>query len=329
MADPDIRTGVWSKLAGAASVVLLSLVAMQGCAADAVERPYDPPAGSHWIIESETRTEDNRPEGARASKINSRAELTIEARTPDGFRITYVNRGAAMEGNDPMLPMMRSAMKALQDIPLRAVTDRTGKPLRVENLDEAKAAIRNMVDSLTEPFKDKPQVAAVITQMVRALIEVGPDQAAEAYIDDVPLLAKAQSTGMKLHDIRRSSRAVDNPLGTAGTLKSSDLFELTEADSATGKRVFVNTTTYDMASMKDLMQSMSKKLMAAAGSNVKPAEIDSLVKSMVLALDDRTVFEVEDGMTRKVAEKSVTTARAMGHNLQKTEDKVITVTRAP
>ena len=89
-------------------------------------------------------------------------------------------------------------MKALQNVPLRATTDRTGKPVRVDNLDEAKAAMRNMVGSLTEPFKDKPQVAAVVTQMMRGLIEVGPDQAAEAYIDDVPLLAKAQNTGMKL-----------------------------------------------------------------------------------------------------------------------------------
>ena len=101
------------------------------------------------------------------------------------------------------------------------------------------------------------------------------------------------------------------------------------ADAATGKRVFVNTTSYDPASLKDFMQSITKKLMAAAGNSVKPEQIDSLVKSMVLTLDDRAVFEVEDGMTRKITEKSVTTARAMGHNLQKTEEKTITVTRAP
>ena len=77
------------------------------------------------------------------------------------------------------------------------------------------------------------------------------------------------------------------------------------------------------------MQSMTKKLMAAAGGNVKAAEIDSLVKQVVLTLDDRAVFEVEDGMTRKVTGKTITTARAMGHNLQKTEEKIVTVTRAP
>jgi hypothetical protein len=34
-------------------------------------------------------------------------------------------------------------------------------------------------------------------------------------------------------------------------------------------------------------------------------------------------------MTRKITDKSVTTARALGHTLQKTEIKTITLTRAP
>jgi hypothetical protein len=298
-------------------------------AADAVERPYNPPVGSKWIIESETRSADTRPDGPRSSVTKIRAELTIDARTPDGFRVSYVNRGASIEGNDPTAPMLRSAMKALENVPIHATTDLAGKPVRVDNLDEAKAALRNMVDSLTAPFQDKPQVVAVLKQMVNGLIEVDADQAAGAYVEEMPTLAKAQNTGMKPGEVRRSSRVADNPLGGAGTLKSSEAFELTEADGATGKRVYVSTTSYDMASMKDFMQSVSKKLMAAAGSSVKPEQIDSLVKSMVLTLDERAVFEVEDGMTRKITGKSLTTVRAMGHNLQKTEDKTLTITRAP
>ena len=113
MKYPDFRTGTRSIRRGAAIIALLSLAATTARAAEAAERPYDPPIGSRWVIASETRTEDNRPEGPRSSQISIRAELTIEAKTPDGFRITYVNRGATLEGNDPMLPMMRSAMKAL------------------------------------------------------------------------------------------------------------------------------------------------------------------------------------------------------------------------
>jgi hypothetical protein len=307
---------------------LLSLCAAQGCVADAVERPYDPPVGSKWIIESEIQSDDTRPDGPRSSLTKIHAEMTVDARTPDGFRITYVNRGASIEGNDPTAPMLRSAMKALENVPIHATTDSAGKPVRVDNLDEAKAALRNMVDSLTAPFQDKPQVVAVLKQMVNGLIEVDADHAAEAYIEELPAFARGQNTGMKRGDVKRTSRAVDNPLGGVGVLKSSSRFELTEADAATGRRVFVNTTSYDAESMKDFMQSVSKKLMAAAGSSIKPEQIDSMVKQMVLTLDEREVFEVEDGMTRKITDKSVTTVRAMGHNLQKIETRTVTVTRA-
>src|ERR1700704_216828 len=92
-------------------------------AADAVERSYNPPVGSKWIIESETRSADTRPDGPRSSVTKIRAELTIDARTPDGFRVSYVNRGASIEGNDPTAPMLRSAMKALENVPIHATTD--------------------------------------------------------------------------------------------------------------------------------------------------------------------------------------------------------------
>ena len=311
------------------TAALISLGAAQGCVADTVERPYNPPVGSRWIIETETNSSDTRPDGPRTSLIKMRSEMTIDEKTSNGFRISFVNRGATVEGNDPMTALMRSAVKALENVPIRATTDLAGKPVRVDNLDEAKAAMRSMVGTLTAPFEDKPQVVAILKQMVNGLIEVDADKAATSYMEELPLFAKAQNTGMKLHEIRRSSRVVDNPLGGSGALKSSDAFELTEADGATGKRVFVSTTSYDAASMKEFMQSVSKKLMAAGGGGIKPEQIDSLVKSMVLTLDERAVLEVEDGMTRKITEKSVTTARAMGHNLQKTEDKTITVTRAP
>jgi hypothetical protein len=80
--------------------------------------------------------------------------------------------------------------------------------------------------------------------------------------------------------------------------------------------------------MKQFLQSLTRKLMAAAGDSVKPDQIDSILKQMVLSLDERTVFDVEDGMTRKITEKSVTAARALGHSMQNTESRTITVTPA-
>jgi hypothetical protein len=312
----------------AAVALLTSLCAAQSFAADAPEQPYNPPVGSRWIIESETSADQVRPDGPRTSQIKTRAELTIDEKTADGFRVSYINRGATAEGNDPSLPLLRSAVKALENVTIRATTDASGKPLRVDNLDEAKAAMRAMREGLLEPFKDKPQLVAVLNQMMNGLIEVDASQAASAYVEELPMLAKAQATGMKPGEVRFSSTSAANPLG-GGALKSNAAFEMTGADATTGKLTFVNTTSYDAESIKDFLQSFAKKLLAAAGDGVKPEQIDNLINSMKLSLDERAVFEVEGGMTRKINERSVTTASAMGHTLSKTETRTVTVTPAP
>ncbi|MBR0830888.1 hypothetical protein JQ596_35825 [Bradyrhizobium manausense] len=307
----------------------LSLQAACAPAADTTERPFNPPVGSRWVIETETRTDEMRAEGgARNSLIRTRAELSIDEKVADGFRITYVRRGTTAEGNDPTLPMVRSAAKALDDVPIKATTDRQGKPVRVDNLDEARAALRAMAGRITEPFKDKPQLVTTLNQIMAGLIEADAVKAAANYLEELPQLAKAQSTGMKLHEVRRTSDAVDNPLG-GGAMKSNSSFELTAADSASGKRSYVNTTAYDPASLKELMQSLTRKLMVAAGNSVTPQEIDGIVKQMVLSLDARAEFSVEDGMTRKIADTTVTKASALGRSMQKTENRTIVVTAAP
>jgi hypothetical protein len=318
--------------AGACAVAVAALLLLhtaQAPAAETLERPYNPPVGSRWIIETEINTDDVKPDGPQNSLIKTQAELTIEEKTPEGFRITYTIRGASAEGNSKMVPLVRASVKAMENVAFRATTDRAGKPVRIDNLDEAKAAMRNMVGTLTAQFQDKPQVVALLNQMVARLIEVDTGEAAAAYIDDVPALALAQNTGMNLGEIRRSSMSVDNPLGGGAAMKSNMAFELTEVDAATGNRKFVNTTSYDPAAMKDFMQSVTKKMLAASGDSTKPEQIDSLVKSMQLSQDERAVFEVEDGMTRKITERSVMIVRAMGHNLSKTETRTMTVTRAP
>jgi hypothetical protein len=313
----------------AAVALLMQLCAAQSFAAESPERPYNPPVGSRWIIESETSAEQVRPDGPRTSLIKIRAELTIDEKTADGFRVSYVNRGATAEGNDPSLPLLRSTIKALENVTIRATTDASGKPIRIDNLDEAKAAMRAMNEELLEPFKDKPQLVAMFNQMMSHKIEVDAGQAASSYVEELSLLAKAQGTGMNLGDVRRSSKTLDNPLGGGG-LKSNTAVEMTSADAATGKLTFVNSTSYDAESMKDFMQSFAKKLLVpAAGSNAKPEQVETLINSIKLSLDQREVFEVEDGMTRKISEKSVTTSGAVGHTLSKTETRTITVTPAP
>ena len=297
-------------------------------AADVVELPYNPPVGSHWVIDTETSTDDQRPGGPRTSDIKTHAEMTVDAKTADGFRISYVSRGATFEGNAPMLPIMRQAFKALENVTIHATTDLSGKPIRVDNLDEAKSAMRALLDTMLAPFKDKPQVAAVMNQMMSRMIDVDATEAATVYLEELPALARAQGTGMKPGDVRHSTDSAANPLG-GGALKSNSAFELTEADAATGKRVYVRTTAYDDASLKEMTQSVSRKLLAASGDASNAEQIEKLLKSMALSLDERTTFEVEGGMTRKVSERTLTMASAMGHQLSKTENKTITVSPTP
>ncbi|CAN7160404.1 hypothetical protein LJR030_000129 [Rhizobium sp. LjRoot30] len=261
-------------------------------------------------------------------KIVSRAELTIDEKTPDGFRITYIRRGTTGEGDDSRLPLIRSATQALDNIPVRATTDLSGKPVRVDNLEEAKAALLAAADRITAPFKDKPETVAVLNQIMSGFIFADPASAAQSYLDDLPQLAMAQNTGMALGETRHSSDTTTSPLG-GGTLKTSSTFQFLEADPDRGRRIFTNTTVYDPDSVNAIVRSLTARVMANTSDKATPAQIESIVRQMEVSLDERVMYEVEDGMTRQITEKSVTVVRAMGRGLDKTQIRIITVTRAP
>jgi hypothetical protein len=85
-------------------ILALALAATLACiaavrAADWVERPYDPPAGSHWIIQSEDVTEADTNGQHVQSSLTTTAELIFEQKTAEGFRVTYIMRSAAYDGD--------------------------------------------------------------------------------------------------------------------------------------------------------------------------------------------------------------------------------------
>jgi hypothetical protein len=312
-------------LARAAAVGLV-LAALGAARAHAGEPVYDPPAGSRWVIESEIRAEEIRPEGSTTSLVRTRAELTVEQKTPDGFRISWVQRGATVEGNARNVPLRRAYAGVLENVVIRATTDSSGKPLRIDNLDEARAAMRRSADGLAAQFAERPAARALFDQLMSELIEVDAGSAASVYVDALALLAVSQNTGMKPGEFRWTSKPAENPLG-GDALISNERFELTKAGAT--RITFVSVTSIDAASMSDFMQSFAKGLLAASGDSVTPQRVDLLVKSMVFSFDKRAEFEVEDGMTRKVSEKSTTVFHGMEQNLTQTEARTIAVTRAP
>jgi hypothetical protein len=308
------------------ALALLVVATLGAARAHAGEPVYDPPAGSRWIIESEIRDEETRPEGSTTSLVRTRTELTVEEKTPDGFRISWVQRGATVEGNARGVSLRRAYAGVLENVVIRASTDSAGKPLRIDNLDEARAAMRHSADGLATQFADRPAPRALFDQLMSELTEVDSAGAASAYVGALAVLAVAQNTGMKPGEFRWTSKPAENPLG-GDALNSNERFERVDADSS--HLTFVKVTSIDAASMSDFMHSFARGLLAASGDSVTPQRVDLLVKSMVFSFDKRAEFEVEDGMTRKVSEKSTTVFRGMEQNLIQTEERTIAMTRAP
>lgn len=311
---------------GALAIVVAAVAMFDAAAAFAAEPVYDPQVGSRWMVATESRSEEIRPEGTATSMIRTRGELTIEQKTADGFRISYVQRDATVEGNARSVPLRRAYMKVLENVAIRASTDASGKPLQIDNLDEAKVAMRAAASGLVEQFDRRPATRALFDQLMSELVEVDAGSAASVYVDALAVLAAAQNTGMKSGEFRQVTKPAENPLG-GDALKSTERFELVDADAARLK--FVNITSIDAASMNEFMQFFARSLLAASGDSVTPERVNLLVNSMVFSFDKRAEFEVEGGMTRKVAESSRTVFRGMEQNLIQTDIRTITVTPAP
>ena len=311
---------------GALAIVVAAVAMFDVAAAFAAEPVYDPQVGSRWMVATESHSEEIRPEGTATSMIRTRGELTIEQKTGDGFRISYVQRDATIEGNARSVPLRRAYMKVLENVVIRASTDASGKPLQIDNLDEAKVAMRAAASGLVEQFDRRPATRALFDQLMSELVEVDAGSAASVYVDALAVLAAAQNTGMKSGEFRLVTKPAENPLG-GDALKSTERFELVDADAARLK--FVNITSIDAASMNEFMQFFARSLLAASGDSVTPERVNLLVNSMVFSFDKRAEFEVTGGMTRKVAESSRTVFRGMEQNLIQTDTRTITVTPAP
>lgn len=312
--------------AGALVLAVGLLTAFDTAPVTAAEPVYDPPAGSRWMVETEAQSEEVRPDGTATSVIRTRGELTIEQKTSDGFRVSYVQRDATVDGNARSVPLSRAYIKVLENVMIRASTDPSGKPLHIDNLDEARVAMRGAASWLVEQFDRRPASRALFDQLMSELVEVDANRAASVYVDALAVLAVAQNTGMKSGEFRQVTKPAENPLG-GDALKSTERFELVDADAS--RLRFVNVTSIDAASMDEFMESFARSLLAASGDSVTPERVRQLVGSMVFSFDKRAEFEVEGGMTRKVTESSRTVFRGMEQNLIQNDMRTITVTPAP
>jgi hypothetical protein len=304
---------------------LACLAAQPAAAQKWIERPYDPPVGSRWSVVTQAESDETRVAGERNMRqISTRAEFTVEQKLPDGYRIAYVNREIKMTGTAPGTDIAEAAFGAMKDIVIRARTDAAGKPLVVENIDEVKLTMAKVVERIATAFEKKPQVAALVRQMMNGILLVDGATAASVYMEDLPVLAAGQNTGLQPGASRREEEQVPSPFGAAA-IKSVLITRLTSWDEATGKARFTRTREMDREALKQVTIDIASRLITASGDKDSPEMIAAL-KQISFSVDNEVVIDVEGGMTRAIEDRSTTLASVMGQTFRKVEKKVVRVT---
>jgi hypothetical protein len=291
------------------------------------ELPYNPPVGSKWIFQSQQDEEDNRPEGLRTTQTKSRGELTIDAKTATGFKVTYVVRDISIGGNAPAIEIIKPVVGVLKDNVIHATLDAGGKAVSVDNLDEAKASMREFIDRTFKSFDSQPKIVAVLRPMFDNMLNASGVEAAKAYLTDVISLSHGQNTGLKLGEMRHESSETANPLGGGAPIKIATATHIERVDAASGIDIVVSESQTDPEGMKDFALEMIKRL-GIATDRPMPPNVAEMIKGMTMTINDKTTIQVEAGMARMLRTESLMSLSAMGHTLTKKTVETIIVTKA-
>jgi len=306
-------------------LIAFALICAPAAAQTFNERPYDPPVGSRWQIESQTDSNQSGDIGtSRDQHVHSLSEFTIVEKLPDGFRVTFINRGITISGSAPGTAIAEKAFTAMKDIEVRARTDRNGKPVAIENFDEVKANMRIVIERMTGALASQPKVAALIKEMLDGFLMVDGADAARLYLEEVPLLASAQNTGLKPGAARREQDNVEAPFG-GGTIKATVTTRLTSWDDKAGTVRYTRTRETDHEAMQAFIMTVVQKLAAASSDKDMPKVVE-MMKQVSFDLTSETTIDVEGGMARAATERDTMTAQLMGHRMSKLETKTIKVT---
>ncbi len=176
-------------------------------------------------------------------------------------------------------------------------------------------------------FGDKPEVAAKLRELLGTILTEAardPTNAAQWYLETVALLSTAQNTGLGIGEERQTAKSSPNPFG-GDPIKTNTTLRLVEADPATGKVKLVRTEAYDPVALKEFTIALAKKLV----SDVSSEQLEKIMSQMSMSMDDRTEFIVENGMTRSVAQETLTSVKAMGHAVSKKAHNEVSVAPLP
>jgi hypothetical protein len=298
---------------------------MHAGAADWVEKPFDPPPGSRWIIQSEETSEDDNDGRSQTSASKTTSELTFGEKTTDGFVISIVERAASYDGDARRGAVVSAFSKALQDVVIRGTVAADGTPRSVDNLDEVHDAVRAAIDRLTESMADKPQVASITRDLATRVLISDAQRAPQVYLGALLVLARGQNTGLRPGETRSTVEDVPNPL--SGTpIKSNNTSRIERADPATGDVRYIRTVSANGDSVKEFLRSLAGRF---AGTDKTPQQLDDFLQQFAMTIDSRSEIEVEGGMTRAVHEEDTATVTLRDHTVTKRAHKQLTVAPAP
>jgi hypothetical protein len=313
----------------AASMVVLATLALTALAllapahAQWVEPRFDPPVGSRWLVKMEETTEETKERTVTTGTTATR-ELTILARTADGFQVSYVTRDIVMTGTAPEVALMQPLLGVFRDLKVIATLDASGKPVRVDNLAEVAGAVRRLVDGVVETFKANPQAAAAIRRLTGSLVTDDPARAAELDLEQLPQLAIGQNTGLKPGVPRTTRDAMPSLFG--GTPVSA-ITTLTLVSAQGSKARYVRTQSYPPESIRQMISDMLKQM--GGLPNMPTAELEKLMKQMAMVSTERLELDVEGGMTRAMKREDEFRIEMMGRVMSKRTLGRVTVAPAP
>jgi hypothetical protein len=327
MSGATAEQGATMQILRIAAVAAALSFSVPGLAQNYTERRYNPPAGSKWQIVSETTTHESRPgQGDRDERIQTRADLSIDEKLPDGFfRVTYTNRGIDITGNAPATKLVGDAYSAMRDIPIHARLDSAGRPVAVENLAEIKTTMRGVVDKIAAKFESNPKAAALIRQIFDGLLMVDGRDAATTYLEELPQLAAVQNVGLQPGKTRQDTESNPSPLG--GTFKTVLTTRLDSYDDKAGTARFVRKREFDKDSLRDVVMDIARKLAAVGDNKTITPEVLDMMKKVNFSIEGETVYDVENGMTVRIDDREFTTASVMGTTFTKQQKKTVAVTR--
>lgn len=291
------------------------------------ERPYNPPIGSKWSVVSESSTDEQRAAGERRNQtVITRSELSFDEKLPDGFRVTYIRRENTITGNTSSVAIMQQALSGVKDITVRGRLDRSGKPIAVDNIKEVQATMRGIIDRTTAAIATKDAgVAGAIKQMMEGMLLVDGLDAAKTYMDDLPLLAIGQNTGLKPGEVRREDNEVSNPM--VGPIKSVYTTSMKQWDDKTGIVRYLRREDVEPESMKAAIANFARRLMNASTSNsgITP-ELLEVMKQVSMTMGGEAVVSVEGGMTRLIGDYTNMAVSLGGQTLSRSDRRTLTVT---